>query len=187
MKNVILIVFIFCFLNLKAENQDKTKDDISRFLLISNPDNIKTKHYPLVMIAEALNVPKDSASHKINSVIIENLMESASVFTTHKPSLKGDFFNLSEVSKEEYKMILEKAGANFIVLLDEYELIWKDEPFPALFHNIKYSVYNEEKVLVKEGSNFYSTYDLVDEKELKKASRKCSKKIADNILKYSLN
>lgn len=185
MKKIILFVFVLCFLNVKAENQDKL--NISKFLLISSPDNIKTKHYPLVMIAEALNVSKDSASYKLNSVIIENMIEIAPVFKTHYHQFGDKKIEMAKVSKDEFKNMLTQAGADFIVLLEEYELIWKDEPFPALFHNIKYSVYNGEKELVKEGSNFYSTYDLVDEKELKKASRKCSKKIADNILKYSMN
>lgn len=187
MKQIIFLAFIIIAVNIYAENHLNSKDEISRFLLLSNPDNIKTKHYPLVMVAEALNVPADSASHKINNVIFENMMEVASVFTTYSPAKSDIKLDMKTVSKDEYKKLLNRTGADFIVLLDEYELIWKEDPFPTLFHNIKYSIYNEEKILVKEGNGFYSTYDLVDEKELKKASRKCSRKIADNILKYSLN
>lgn len=187
MKRILFFAFIFCAVNINAENKMSNNKEISRYLLLSNPDNIRTHHYPLVMIAEALNVPADSASHKINNVIFENMMEVASAFTTYYPAKSEKRLDMKTVSKDEYIKLLKRAGADFLVLLDEYELIWKEEPFPALFHNIKYSVYNGEKILVKEGKSFYSTYDLVDEKELKKASKKCSKKIADNILRYSLN
>lgn len=179
MKTLMLLLLAAGSMSLMAARTD-------RFLLISNPDNVKTEHYPLIMIAEALNVPKDSASHRINQVIIENMLEATPAFTTIPSDQNQSPLDLSATSTEEFKRLLDQSGADFVVLLNEYELIWKDEPFPALFHNIKYRVYNEDQMLIKEGSQFYSTYDLVNEQELKKASRKCSKKIANNILKYVL-
>ena len=93
------------------------------------------------------------------------------------------YSDLSAVPTEELQKVLDNAGADYLLVLNQHYLKWQDQPLRTLFHIVSYTLFDKDKNEVYRGNNFFTCMNLENPDKLRKSSRKSSSKIASSIIK----
>lgn len=174
-----------------------------RILVLGMQDNVKSNYFATSMLAEDTQINPDSVCYIYNRVIENNLSQlakkSKAAYTfIDGYALKGmgeEILNdvktsgeaenqasdLTLVSETRLKRLLDKAGADYLLLLDTHYLKYQEVPFKTIFHYVNYSLYNGEKQKLTQGSNYFTSINPQSEKQMLKSSRKSTAKMLDNV------
>jgi len=167
----------------------------AQVLIIGLNDNVKSNYYYDEMIAEATGMKADSIDQQYNSIISQNIVAAGANSPcrfiasedpiAEKIAVDGEAENcsadLSKISTEELKQALEKAHADYLLVLNRHYLKWQDQPMRTIFHIVCYTLYDKEKKKVYTGSQYFTSMDLESPRRLMQLSRKSSAKIASAI------
>ena len=180
------------------ENKTEETKSLKKILILGLNDNIKSDYYYKELIAEESGIPADSMELVFNNTIAGNIAQSRIDFTTPQEpgtcaevinniKVKGEQENctsdLSGVDSQCYTSLLEKAGADYVLILNRHYLKKQEEPFNTLFYFVSYSLYNKDKQELLNGSNYFTAMRIESAEAMKKASRKSADKISTSILK----
>jgi len=200
MKNARLITALFvvalpalCWGKKNKEAPDS--HHATQVLIIGLNDNVKSNYYYDEMIAEATGMKADSIDQQYNSIISQNIVAAAANSSckfiaaddpiAEKIGVNGEAENckadLSGISTEELKQALDKAQAEYLLVLNRHYLKWQDQPMRTIFHIVCYTLYDKDKKQVYSGSQYFTSMDLESPKRLMQLSRKSSAKIASAI------
>lgn len=200
MKNARLITALFvvaipalCWGKKNKEVSDN--HHATQVLIIGLNDNVKSNYYYDEMIAEATGMKADSIDQQYNSIISQNIVAAAANSPckfiaaddpiAQKIEVKGEAENcaadLSRISSDELKQALDKAQAEYLLVLNRHYLKWQDQPMRTIFHIVCYTLYNKDKKQVYSGTQYFTSMDLESPKRIMQLSRKSSARIASAI------
>lgn len=176
-----------------------------RVLVIGLDGNIKSNYYDPEMLSEGTGIVKDSLCSVYNEVIENNLAKAAgkekSKFhfipvqmgekdwkeLTSNVTIKNDdehsSSDWSKVNSAELRALMKKTPADYLLVLDTHYLKYQEKPFKTVFHFINYSLYNDKKEKLTQGSSYFTSFAPQSEKEMANSSRKSSQKIVSDIVK----
>ena len=174
----------------------------SKVLIVPLNENVASNYYPLSMMAEELNIGVDSVVFVLNQMVAESISESNSLFINafnckskatldkiqqqiklEEVSSEIKTSDLSAVSDDDYKNLIDQTEVGYVVFINGYYITKKEKPFNTIFHTISFSVFDSKKKKVMDSSNFYNTFDLISFSEIKNASKKCTLKMTQAIIK----
>lgn len=89
--------------------------------------------------------------------------------------------DLTFVNATQLRGMLEQAGADYLLLLDNHYLKYQEEPFKTIFHYVNYSLYDGNKKKLAQGSNYFTSINPQSEQQMLKASRKSTAKMLDDV------
>lgn len=173
-----------------------------RILVVGLDRNIKSNYYDPEMLSEGTGIVKDSLSSVYNEVIEANLAKAAKDKSkyflipvkgndwkdlTSDVVLKGDGEHVSSdwshINANELRALMQKTSADYLLVLDTHYLKYQEKPFKTVFHFINYSLYNNNKEKLTQGSSYFTSFAPQSEKEMANSSRKSSQKILSDIIK----
>ena len=187
----------------KGNKAEGTKAKSKSVLIVGLNDNVKSNYFYNKMIAEETGISADSVSAIYNRVIAQNIVEAAQ--KKHLPMTTltacggaGDVVDdirlvgesedrhsdLSLVPETEWRETLDKAGAEYVLVLNQHYLKWNEEQLRTLFHIVCYSVYDADKNEVYRGNTYFSSMYLITPQEMAKSCKKSTAKIVSNMLKH---
>lgn len=173
-----------------------------QILIVGLHDNVKSNYFYNGMIAEETGMQADSIDSAYNRIIAENIAAASPegpirfLPATHR-QIDGEILNeikvngesedsyadLSAVPAGEWQAVLEKVGADYLLILNQHYLKWQDQPLRTLFHIVSYTLVDKQKREICRGNNYFTCMNLENPDRLKKISRKSSSKIASAIVK----
>lgn len=169
-------------------------------LIVGLHDNVKSNYFYKGMIAEETGMQADSIDVAYNRIIAENIAAAAPegvVRFVSAEQIDGRVLNeikvngeseesyadLSAVAPVEWQQVLEKAGVDYLLILNQHYLKWQDRPLRTLFHIVSYTLVDKKKKEICRGNNYFTCMNLESPDKLRKISRKSSSKIASAIVK----
>lgn len=202
----LMVLFFLGMVSMSAvanENEKESGDyHEKQILIVGLNDNVKSNYFYNGMIAEETGMKADSIGLTYNQIIAENIAAAAKKGTyrfipANAKQVSGQVLNeikvngesedcysdLSGVSSEELQKVLDKAGADYLLVLNQHYLKWQDQPLRTLFHIVSYTLFDKDKKEVYRGNNFFTCMNLENPDKLRKSSRKSSSKIASAIIK----
>lgn len=173
-----------------------------QILIVGLHDNVKSNYFYNGMIAEETGMQADSIDAAYNRIIAENIAAASPkgavrfIPATSKQiggqvlneiKVNGEsaesYADLSAVPAVEWQHVLEQAGADYLLILNQHYLKWQDQPLRTLFHIVSYTLVDKEKKEICRGNNYFTCMNLEGPDKLRKISRKSSSKIASAIVK----
>lgn len=173
-----------------------------RILVMAIQDNVTSNYFVTDMLAENTQMQSDSVCYIYNKVIEDNLAQMAqkSKFPytfVNENSIQGcnelleDIKTTGEAEKQssdlafvngkELKGMLDKAGADYLLLLDSHYLKYQEEPFKTIFHYVNYSLYDANKNKLGQGSNYFTSINPQSEQQMLKSSKKSTAKMLEDL------
>ena len=89
--------------------------------------------------------------------------------------------DLTFVNATQLRGMLDQAGADYLLLLDNHYLKYQEEPFKTIFHYVNYSLYDGNKKKLAQGSNYFTSINPQSEQQMLKASRKSTAKMLNDV------
>lgn len=173
-----------------------------QILIVGLHDNVKSNYFYNRMIAEETGMQADSIDLAYNQIIAENIAAASPKGPIHfipandiqidgqvldEIKINGEsedsYADLSAVPTVEWQKVLDKAGVDYLLILNQHYLKWQDQPLRTLFHIISYTLVDKEKKEICRGNNYFTCMHLENPAKLRKISRKSSSKIASAIIK----
>lgn len=184
----------------RTNRKEVRKTDAKQILIVGLPDNVKSNYFYKGMIAKETGMKADSIDLAYNSIIAENIAVSCkggdcrfisgmavNGQMVNEIQVKGEeegcYSDLSAVSTESLQEELDKAGADYLLVLNQHYLKWQEQPLRTLFHIVSYTLFDKDKKEVCRGNNFFTSMNLENADKIRKISRKSSSKIAASIIK----
>lgn len=200
--SLFLWVFVFAIGATESKKEENGNYPAKQILIVGLHDNVKSNYFYKGLIAEETGMQADSIDTAYNRIIAENIAASASrgavrFIPATGRQIDGQVLNeirvngesedcyadLSAVPAAEWQKTLEKAGADYLLILNQHYLKWQDQPFRTLFHIVSYTLFDKEKKEIYRGNNYFTCMNLENPDKLRKISRKSSSKIASAIVK----
>lgn len=188
--------------NAKAGERENNNYHAKQILIVGLHDNVKSNYFYNGMIAEETGMKADSIDQTYNNIIAENIASaiknsdckfipaqanqvSGQVLNEIKVNGESEdcYSDLSGVSTDELQKVLDKADADYLLVLNQHYLKWQDQPLRTLFHIVSYTLFDKDKKEICRGNNFFTCMNLEKPDKLKKSSKKSSSKIASSIIK----
>ncbi len=188
--------------NAKAGERENNNYHAKQILIVGLHDNVKSNYFYNGMIAEETGMKADSIDQTYNNIIAENIASaiknsdckfipaqanqvSGQVLNEIKVNGESEdcYSDLSGVSTDELQKVLDKADADYLLVLNQHYLKWQDQPLRTLFHIVSYTLFDKDKKEICRGNNFFTCMNLEKPDKLKKSSKKSSSKIASIIIK----
>ena len=173
------------------KKDESTNYHAKQILIVGLHDNVKSNYFYNGMI-----------DREYNSIIAENIAaavkEGGCKFIPATDNLvdgqvlneikvngesEDSYSDLSAVPTEELQKVLNKAGADYLLVLNQHYLKWQEQPLRTLFHIVSYSLYDKDKKEIYRGNNYFTCMNLENPDKVRKISRKSSSKIASSIIK----
>lgn len=202
----IMAVFMLSQAVCASPKKDNTADTNKgkSVLIVGLNDNVKSNYFYKGMIAEETGINADSISAIYNRILAENIAKAAAkkkklAVSTLVPGADSNQFvneikvigeeedcqsDLSQVSDEEWKKTLDKAQAEYVLVLNQHYLKWQEEQLHTLFHIVSFSLFDENKQEIYHGNSYFTSMNLITPQEMEKTCRKSAAKIANNIIKH---
>ena len=174
-----------------------------RVLVIGAQDNVKSNYFVTDMLAEDTQINPDSVCYIYNKVIEDNhaqlAQKSKANFTyVDGNAIQGTYHDILEdikttgegenqssdltfVNATQLRGMLDQAGADYLLLLDNHYLKYQEEPFKTIFHYVNYSLYDGNKKKLAQGSNYFTSINPQSEQQMLKASRKSTAKMLNDV------
>lgn len=183
---------------------NKTASEKShRVLVIGMDNNVVSNYFTMDMLADGTGIAEDSVCAAYNDVIKSSLTATArkekSPFSfvaggqnawddmTRYVRIDGEDDNtvadLSTVSTDKLKTLLDEAGAAYLLVLDAHYMRYQEKPFKTLFHYVNYSLYDAGKNKLAHGSNYFTSINPQNRAQMAKSSRKSAEKIVEMVEK----
>lgn len=201
-----LSLFLWAFALVAGATESKKEESgnypARQILIVGLHDNVKSNYFYKGLIAEETGMQADSIDSAYNRIIAENIAATASkrgirFIPATGRQIDGQVLNeirvngesedsyadLSAVPAGEWQKALDKAGADYLLVLNQHYLKWQDQPFRTLFHIVSYTLFDKEKKEICRGNNYFTCMNLENPDKLRKISRKSSSKIASAIVK----
>ena len=96
---------------------------------------------------------------------------------------EDSYSDLSSVPTEELQKVLNNAGADYLLVLNQHYLKWQEQPLRTLFHIVSYTLFDKDKKEIYRGNNYFTCMNLENPDKVRKISRKSTSKIASSIIK----
>lgn len=184
----------------EANRKETNKAHTKQILIVGLPDNVRSNYFYKGMIAEETGMVADSIDILYNHIIAENIAASFRetncrfILDSHlnqqlidEIKTEGEeeecYANLAEVPNEELQQELNKAGADYLLVLNQHYLKWQEEPLRTLFHIVSYTLFDKEKNEICRGNNFFTSMNLEKAEKIRKISKKSSSRIASSVIK----
>lgn len=186
--------------------ENRKKDNAKHVLVVGLNDNVRSNYFPGQMITEETGIPTDSIDVTYNRAIAENIATATKdenyVFVPacskqqwgnvlNEIKLSGSdeetYADLSEVDKASMEKMLDEAGADYVLILNQHYLKWQEQPMRTMFHFVTYSLYDKDKKEITRGSNYFTCMKPEDADQIRKTSRKSTSKIASTVIKNISN
>ena len=183
----------------KEENGDYHAKQI---LIVGLHDNVKSNYFYNGMIAEETGMQADHIDREYNSIIAENIaaavkdggcrfipatenLVNGQVLNEIKVNGESEdsYSDLSSVPTEELQKVLNNAGADYLLVLNQHYLKWQEQPLRTLFHIVSYTLFDKDKKEIYRGNNYFTCMNLENPDKVRKISRKSTSKIASSIIK----
>lgn len=213
MKNVFvkkgMAVFALLLMTVYTGASNKNDNEISNgvnknVLIVALNDNVKSNYFYPGMIADETGISADSVSIIYNRIIGKNIAEAArkkKVNMTilapgqdadelrHEIKLVGEdeniYADLSNVSEQVWKTTMDKAHAEYALVLNQHYLKWQEDlQLHTLFHIVSFSLFDENKNEVYRGNAYFSSMNLLAPQQMDKSCTKSAAKIANNVIKH---
>jgi len=205
MRRILLLLFfingLFTEMHARKGIASAAKERPVRVLVVGAGDNVRSNYYYDDLIAEQTGIPVDSLELKLNHMVLSGLDEATAsagcdfiplapgnegwTDVTSHLEVKGEGQNcsssLAQLSNEAYQEVLDRAEAEYLLVLNQHYLKWQDEPMRTLFHILSYSVYDKDKRPIHSGSEFFASMKLENWERLNKLIKKPSGKIAKEV------
>lgn len=181
--------------------ENNKKADAKQVLVVGLYDNVRSNYFPDDMITEETGIPADSIDIAYNRAIAENIAAATKgardlIFVPacrqwgnvlNEIKLDGteedSYADLTAVDKAALENMLEEAGAEYLLILNQHYLKWQEQPMRTMFHFVTYSLYDKQKKEMTRGSNYFTCMKPEDVAEIRKSSRKSTSKIASAVIK----
>lgn len=203
---IFTVAFLLAVISMAATAKENKKEGgdyhAKQILILGLHDNVKSNYFYNGMIAEETGMRADSIDQTYNTIIAENIAASAKngdckFIPANSSLVSGEVLNeilvngesensysdLSAVPSEELRKVLDRADADYLLVLNQHYLKWQDQPLRTLFHIISYSLFDKDKKEIFRGNHFFTCMNLENPDKLRKSSRKSSSKIASSIMK----
>lgn len=204
---VIMMLLLVLGTVVTASAKGNKKDESSNYhakqiLIVGLHDNVKSNYFYNGMIAEETGMQADRIDREYNSIIAENIAaavkEGGCKFIPATDNLvdgqvlneikvngesEDSYSDLSAVPTEELQKVLNKAGADYLLVLNQHYLKWQEQPLRTLFHIVSYRYMINDKKEIYRGNNYFTCMNLENPDKVRKISRKSSSKIASSIIK----
>jgi hypothetical protein len=168
-------------------------------LVIGFGNNITSNYFPMVDVAEKLEVPFSEYDSLLNQkfnnefndlnfrrarfATVTNYQEVAKL--RKLLYLTGDFahdaHSLHQIPNQELLEMIQSYGADFIVVYDKYHLKWQEDPFKTLFHILDYMVYDNNLREITRGQEHFNTFSLAGSGELQRNFQRLARRNAHAI------
>lgn len=203
-----LLMFTFTCAGYAVEENEENAAAVPasrKILVIGLDDNIKSNYYDPEMLADGTGIVKDSLSSVYNEVIENNLRKVARkdklpFYLIPVSAHSKDWKELTEdvrikndeeksssdwngVDSNELQLLMQKTPADYLLVLDTHYLKYQEKPFKTVFHFVNYSLYNNRKEKLTQGSSYFTSFAPQSEKDMVASSRKSSQKILSEIIK----
>lgn len=189
--------------NSKEENAAHVNEE-KGVLIIGLNNNVKSNYFYNGMIAEETGIHADSISAIYNRILAVNIAKAAAkkkkiAVNISMLGAKSDHLvseikvvgededcqsDLSQVTDEEWKKTLDKAQADYVLVLNQHYLKWQEEQLRTLFHIVSFSLFDENKKEIYHGNSYFTSAKLITTQEMEKSSQKSALKIANNVMKH---
>lgn len=202
-KGGLLLMSLLISGNIVAGNASNEEVKSHRILVMSMLDNVKSNYFVTDMLAEGTQINPDSVCYIYNKVIEDNLSQLAQKSKASYTFIDGNDIkgmgedilddiktsgeaenqasDLTFVNASRLKGLLDKAGADYLLLLDTHYLKYQEVPFKTIFHYVNYSLYDGNKQKLAQGSNYFTSINPQSEQQMLKSSRKSTAKMLDNV------
>ena len=205
LRRLVLLTTLSCFFvtALQAKEREKESENLPRkhVLMLGLNDNVKSNYFSKLTITEETGVKDGMIDREYNAIIMENIMASANsscIFTPVsaeeasvnkwmgliKVNGEGDecYSDVSLVPNDEYRNVLDVAGAEYLLVLNQHYLKWQDKPMITLFHIVSYTLFDKEKNEVYRGNSYFTSMNIEKSDKLRKISGKTSSRIASSVI-----
>ena len=195
-----LLVSIPMIASSKKSKEEGGNYNAKQVLVVGLHDNVKSNYFYNGLIAEETGIKADSIVPTYNRIIAENIAEaskengyrfipaadaqvSGQVLNEIKVNGESEesYADLSAVSTDEFRKVLDNADADYMLVLNQHYLKWQEQPLRTLFHIVSYTVFDKDKKEVCRGNNYFTCMNLENADKMRKVSRKSSSKIASSI------
>jgi hypothetical protein len=202
---LLMVCFLTVAFNIEARSKNKNANrnsEATRILIVGLEDNVKSNYFYNQLIAEETGMKADLIDAEYNSIISENIASgcrnsdyafipaSANIIDgriLNEIKVLGEsdesYSDISSLCGEELKAALEKANADYLLVLNQHYLKWEERPLRTLFHIVSYSLYDKNKNQIHNGNNFFTSMSLENPDRIRKISRKSTSKIASAVIK----
>lgn len=186
----------------KSMKADKPAGTARQILIVGLDDNVKSNYYYNGLIAEETGMKADQIDKEYNRIIAENIASAPEntgcrFIAAQEGQVAGQVVNeikvigesdesysdISAVPAEELQKTLDKAGADYMLVLNQHYLKWQEQPLRTLFHIVSYTLYDRNKNELFRGNNYFTCMNLEQPDKLCKTSRKSAAKIAATVRK----
>ncbi len=203
MKNVFLrrivllagLSVVFTFAMQAKEKINGGKNVVTNVLMLGLNNNVSSNYFPMSTITEETGITKDVIDQEYNTIIMDNIIASAKASCKFIPATmeegsdliringEGDesYSDLSSIPNDEYKKLLDTAGAEYLLVLNQHYLKWQETPMRTLFHVVSYTLYDKNKNEVYRNNSHFTSMNLERPDKLRKISNKTSGRIATTV------
>jgi hypothetical protein len=164
-------------------------------------ERIASNYYPGSLIAEITGIPEDSLATRFNRAIVDRLagvtrgtarfipLDGAALppgivahlrYEGEEESARSD---LSRVDGADLSRLLDRFGADYLLVMSRYYMKKEEEPFPYLYHIFNYEVYDRHKSRLHEGRACFDTPALLPAPRLDKHYRDLASRVASRVNK----
>ena len=199
---VVLLTGLAFMLAATSQARDKEGENYraKSVLVLGLSDNVKSNYFPKCMITEKIGVDENMIDYEYNTIIMENIIASSKnpgmFIPVSKETSVSEWANLitvegegdkcssdvSPIPTDEYRKALDKAGAEYLLVVNQHYLKWQEKPMRTLFHIVSYTLYDRNQNEVYCGNGHFTSMDIESLENIKKNSRKASSRIASNIV-----
>lgn len=199
---LILLATLSCILVTASQARERGNNNITsgkHILMLGLTDNVRSNFFSKLMITEEMGVNEDMIDKEYNSIIMENIMTSANgtckfipvCAETSAPEwismirVEGEadkcYSDVSMVPSDDYRNVLDMAGAEYLLVLNQHYLKLQEKPMLTLFHIVSYTLFDKDQNEVYRGSGYFTSINPERPDKLKKISVKTSSRIASTI------
>ena len=198
---LILLTIFSCILVTASQAKERRNSNLSgkSVLMLGLADNVKSYYFSNTTIAEKMGVEENMIDREYNAIIMENIMTSANSAYKFIPvcaetsvpewiskiRVEGEadncYSDVSMVPSDEYRNVLDMAGAEYLLVLNQHYLKWQERPMLTLFHIVSYTLFDKDQNEVYRGNNYFTSMSPEPLDKLKKISSKTSSRIASAI------
>ena len=203
LRRMILLTGLVSFLAtaLQAKEKEGESHRAKSVLVLGLSDNVRSNYFPKGMITEKTGISENMIDNEYNAIITENIIAStpknSGMFIPASAETSiSDWANLiivegegdkcssdvSPIPTDEYRKALDKAGAEYLLVVNQHYLKWQETPMRTLFHIVSYTLYDKDQQEVYCGNGHFTSMYIESLENLRKISRKASSRIASNIV-----
>jgi len=201
LRKVVLLAVLGCvYVGVLRANERRSENRRApvNVLMLGLTDNVRSNYFPKVMISEETGIEEELIDREYNAVIMENITASANgayKFVSadadaHKwvslIRVNGEadesYSDVSQAPLEEFRMALEMAEADYLLVINQHYLKWQERPMRTLFHIVSYSLFDKEQNEVYRGNHHFTSMYLECPEGIRRISRRATSRIASTIV-----